>query len=189
MILQKTTTKNNLVAKTIAGSVLVFLFSMPTQAQSKNVTKTTKTTTRTVNTPAGEKKFVKEQKTTETQKIEMDPEKTTLNMETVPTPVVTTSTTKITNPDGSTRTVDIDRTGFYQSNGTTFKLELDAGGYVMTYGTAKPALLRRTSTNSYIYRAETRTAIGYFDLNGDLNVEVYDTENDRVILEKYHAVK
>ena len=43
--------------------------------------------------------------------------------------------------------------------------------------------------NSYIYRTESKTAIGYFDTNGDLIVEVYDDKSDRVTLEKYKAVK
>jgi hypothetical protein len=179
-----------LSVKTLLASATVLLFSTAITAQNKNVTKTTTTTTRTVNTPEGQKKFVKEEKTAEVQKVELGAEKpNTLNIETVASPVITTSTTTITNPDGSTRTVNTDRSGFYQSNGMTFKLDLDAAGYTMTRPNTKPALLRITSTNSYIYKSKNQTAIGYFDTNGDLNIELYDDKTDKVYIEKYQALK
>lgn len=104
-------------------------------------------------------------------------------------PVVSTSVTKITNPDGSTRTVDIDRSSYYLLNGNKYKLALDASGYTMTYGDKKPALLRKTSTNSYVYRAKNKTAIGYFDTKGNLVLETYDDKTDKVTSETFIIVK
>ena len=100
-----------------------------------------------------------------------------------------TTTTKITNPDGSTRTVDIDRSSYYESSGNKYKLDLDASGYVMTYGNSKPALLRKTSTNSYIYRLKDKVAVGYFDTDGNLIIETYDEKLDKVSIQKFAVVK
>ena len=104
-------------------------------------------------------------------------------------PVAVTSTTQITNPDGTTRTVDVDRSSYYESNGSKYKLALDASGYTMSTGKDKPALLRKTSTNSYIFRNNNKTAIGYFDTNGNLVIETYDDKTDKVSVETYSRLK
>ena len=113
----------------------------------------------------------------------------TLNIEMKETPVEVTKVTEITNPDNTTRTVHIDRSGLYEYNGNKFKLALDAMGYTLTFGNSKPALLRKTSTNSYIYRSKDKTAIGYFDTSGNLIVEIYNDKSDDVTIEKYTAIK
>lgn len=174
--------------KTLVLSIMAILFSMNIEAQN---TKTeTKTTISTKKDSDGEHKTVKKEVATEVQKIELGQEKSnTVNIPIIDSPINVTTTTKITNPDGSTRTVDIDRSSYYESNGNKYKLALDASGYLLTYGNSKPALLRKTSTNSYIFRSETKTAIGYFDTNGDLIVEIYDDKSDKVTIEKYSVIK
>jgi hypothetical protein len=73
------------------------------------------------------------------------------------TPVQTTSVTQITNPDGSTRTVHVDRSAVYTSpGGQKYTLALDPMGYKVTSSELKkPAILRATSTNTYIYVLKT----------------------------------
>jgi hypothetical protein len=176
--------------KNIILTSIVLLATLSSQAQNKNVKETTLTTTKTVNTPDGQKKYVKVENTKEVQKIELGAEKAnTLNIPTKDSPVMVTTTTTNINPDGSTRTVDVARSSYYESNGNRYKLEPDPSGYVLTYGNSKPALLRKTSTNSYIFRSENKTAVGYFDTNGDLIVEIYDDKSDKVTVEKYRAIK
>lgn len=157
---------------------------------AQNTQTETKTTTSTVKDSKGEYTTVKKEVTKEVQKIELGQEKSnTINIPTIDSPVVVTTTTKITNPDGSIRTVDIDRSSYYESNGRKYKLDLDASGYVMRYGDSKPALLRKTSTNSYIYRLKNKIAIGYFDTNNNLIIETYDYKTDKVSVEKFNVVK
>jgi len=174
--------------KTLILSVIALLFSITILAQ--NTQTETKTTTSTVKDSKGEYTTVKKEVTNEVQKIELGQEKSnTINIPTIDSPVVITTTTKITNPDGSTRTVDTDRSAYYESDGRRYKLDLDASGYVMRYGDSKPALLRKTSTNSYIYRLKNKVAVGYFDTNNNLIIETYDYKTDKVSVEKYMVVK
>ncbi len=178
------------VHKNLFLSAIVFIFSMNIEAQNTNTQTETKTTISTKKDAKGLHKTVKSEVTKEIQNIELEnAKKNTSNIPMKDSPVMVTKTTTITNPDGSTRTVDTDRSAYYESEGNKYKLALDASGYVMTFGDSKPVLLRKTSTNSYIYRSESKTAIGYFDTNGDLIVEVYDDKSDKVTLEKYKAVK
>ena len=178
--------------KSILSTLAIFALAISVQAQNTNVTQTSKTTVTTVKDSDGEKKLVKEQKTNEVQDIQFkDTKGDPLNKETVATPVQVTSTTQITNPDGSTRTVNTDRSAYYEGNGTKYKVALDPYGYTISTDNknTKPALLRRTSTNSYIYRTKDRTAIGYFDTNGNLVIETYDDKSDKVNIETYNRIK
>lgn len=178
--------------KTILFGIPALLLSMTATAQNKNVQETTKTTVTTVKTSDGEKKYVKDEKTAEVQNIELkEPKPNTLNIEMKESPVSVTSTTQITNPDGTTRTVDIDRSSYYSMNGKKYKLALDASGYTISTDNdkTKPALLRKTSTNSYIFRSKDETAIGYFDTNGNLILETYDDKTDKVAVETYQILK
>jgi hypothetical protein len=176
--------------KTLILPAICILFSINIEAQNTNVKTETTTTTRTQKDNTGEHKTVKSEVTKEVQNIELEQERAhTVNIPMKDSPVMVTTTTKITNPDGSTRTVDVDRSSYYESNGNKYKLDLDAYGYVMTLGDSKPALLRKTSTNSYIYRLKNKIAIGYFDTNGDLIIETYDDKSDQVKLEKFIVVK
>ncbi|HMK07302.1 MAG TPA: hypothetical protein VK476_07210 [Flavobacterium sp.] len=186
--------KNNIqrLSKALFSTVAILALVISVQAQNTNVTQTSKTTVTTVKDSDGEKKQVKQQTATETQDIQFkDTKGDPLNKEMVATPVQVTSTTQITNPDGSTRTVNTDRSSYYESNGTKYKVALDPYGYTISTDNKnmKPALLRRTSTNSYIYRTKDKTAIGYFDTNGNLVVETYDDKSDKVNIETYNRVK
>lgn len=184
------TTINKPIMKIIKIVITTFLFTLSIQAQNKQLKETTLTTITTVKSPEGDKKYVKEENVKEVQNVELQEEKpNTLNIETKNSPVQVTTTTKITNPDGSTRTVDIDRSAYYESKGKAYKLELDAAGYTMTVGKSKPALLRKTSTNSYIYHVNNKIAIGYFDQEGNLIIENYDTASDKITIEKFGLVK
>lgn len=177
--------------KTLFLGLTVFLFAFNAQAQNQNVTGTTKTTVTTVKDSEGAKTQVKQQSTQETQDIQFkntqgDP----LNKEMAATPVQVTSTTQVTNPDGSTRTVNVDRSAYYEGNGQKYKVSLDPYGYTISSDkNSKAALLRRTSTNSYIYRTKDKTAISYFDSNGNLVVETYDDKSDKVSIETFSRVK
>ncbi len=59
----------------------------------------------------------------------------------------------------------------------------------MSSGNQKPALLRQTTTNSYIFHTKNKTAIGYFDTNGNLVLESYDDKSDKVTVETYQIMK
>lgn len=176
--------------KTILFVISVLLCSFSSIAQNKNVQETTKTTVTTIKASDGEKTFVKNENVKAEQNIELkEAQANTLNIEMKASPVSVTTTTQITNPDGSTRTVDIDRSSYYSSNGNQYKLALDASGYNLSSGNSKPALLRKTSTNSYIFRSKNKTAIGYFDTNGNLILETYDDKSDQVTVETYNVIK
>jgi len=107
------------------------------------------------------------------------------------TPTQVVSVTKVTNPDGTTRTVDVDRSAVYTSpTGKKYSLALDPMGYRVTSDELKkPALLRMTSTNSYIYRSKEATSVGYFDTNGDFVLESYDDKSDKVTIQKFARTK
>ncbi|MFC6876870.1 hypothetical protein [Flavobacterium myungsuense] len=176
--------------KTVFLVLLVFLFSIKVVAQNTNSQTETKTTTSTLKDSNGEHKTVKNEVINRTQKIEYGQEQpNSINIPTIDSPVSVTRTTTITNPDGSTRTVDIDRSSYYVSDGSIYKLALDASGYILTNGNFEPSLLRKTSTNSYIYKSNNQIAIGYFDLEGNLIIENYDNQSDKVIIKKYGIVK
>ncbi len=180
--------------KTTIMTLALALFSAANYAQvNKNVEETTKTTITKVKTSDGEKRIVKKENVKEVQPIELQGEQAgTKNIDMKEAqPVTVTSTTQITNPDGTTRTVDRDRSSYYMSrdSGTKYKLTRDASGYTMSDGSSPVSVLRQTSNNSYIFRNTDRTSVGYFDTNGDLIIEVYDDKTDTVKSEKYTIVK
>lgn len=173
--------------KTTILGLASFLFFIQTHAQNQNVKSEVKTTTTTIKDSEGEKTSIKKQDIQEVQNIELkDAESNALNKEVKETPVQIISTTKVTNPDGSTRTVDIDRSSYYLSNNKKYKVNLDASGYkIISVDNGNTAILRKTSTNSYIYRAKRKTSIGYFDTEGNLILETYDDKSDKVSIQKY----
>lgn len=174
--------------KLVIITAITFLFS--TQIEAQNTQTETKTKTTTVKDSEGTHKTVKTQVTKKEQTIELGQENpNSINIPIISSPETVTTSTKITNPDGTTRTVGIDRSAYYESNGKIYKLELDASGYIISHGDMKPALLRRTSTNSYIFKSENKTAIGYFDTEGNLVVEVYNDKLDMVDIEKFKYIK
>lgn len=173
--------------RTILLSSMALLATISLQAQNKNVTDVSKTTVTTVKDSDGEKKYLKTQEVQEVQNIEFqNADSKALNKDMKETPVEVTSKTKVMNPDGSTRTVDVDRSSYYTSNGKTYQLSLDPAGYVITTQDKKRlGILRATTTNSYIYRGKNQTSVGYFDTNGNLVVETYDDKSDKVTVETY----
>jgi len=173
--------------KTIVLSGLALLATMGMQAQNKNVTDIQKTTVTTVKDSDGEKKILKTQDVQEVQDIELqDADSKALNKDMKQTPVQVTSRTTVTNPDGSTRTVDVDRSAYYDYNGKNYQLRLDPSGYaIISPDNKKVGVLRATTTNSYIYRGKNSTSIGYFDTNGNLVLETYDDKSDKVTIETY----
>ena len=178
--------------KTLIITMSLLVASITIQAQNKNVLKTTETTVTTIKDSDGEKKLVKQEETQEVQKIQLDNEKSnTLNIDVKASPVEVVKTTQITNADGSTRTVDVDRSGYYEGNNNTkYKIALDAQGYtIVSDATKKPDLLRKTSINTYIYRNRNTTAVSYFDTDGNLVIETYNDKTDKVTTQKYMKVK
>lgn len=177
--------------KTQIIGLLTLLFTITSQAQNTNVKDETKTTTTTVTNSNGEKTYVKKENTREVQNIELKEEKpNSLNIETKDSPVQVTTTTKITNPDGTTRTVDIDRSSYYELEGKKFNVASYENGYKLFSDDKKTSgLLRKTSTNTFIYKSGTKTAIGYFNTNGDLVLENYNPKTDEISYETYKIVK
>lgn len=177
--------------KTIVLSCLTLLATIGLQAQNKNVTDVSKTTVTTVKDSDGEKKFLKTQETQEVQNIELqNADSKALNKDLKQTPVQVTSVTSVTNPDGSTRTVDVDRSAYYDYKGKNYQLRLDPAGYaIISPENKKVGILRATTTNSYIYRGKNSTSIGYFDTNGNLVLETYDDKSDKVSVETYQRTK
>lgn len=158
------------------------LISAGLQAQNTNVTNVTKKTVTTIKDSEGERKVVKEEKIQQRQKIELENGASdALNKDMKNSPVEIVSTTTITNPDGTTRTVSVDRSSSYEFNSTAYRLSLDPSGYVVTNtNNEKIGLLRATTTNSYIFRGEDSISIGYFDVNGNMVLETYDENSDQV---------
>lgn len=167
---------------------LVFMYCFPVLGQ--NTQTETKTKTIVIEDSEGTHKTVKTEVVKKDQKIELGKENpNSINIPVIDSPILVTTSTKITNPDGTTRTVQLDRSGYYEYNGRIYILTLDASGYVLTHGEMKPALLRKTSINSYIYTMGTKTAVSYFDSNENLVVEFYDALSNQIIIEKYNHIK
>lgn len=171
--------------KLFTGLAAVLLtFSMA--AQNKNVTQTSKTTVTTVKDSEGEKKLVKTQNINESQNIQFqDAESNKLNKEVVATPVQVTSSTQITAPDGSTRTVDVDRSAYYSFGDKKYQVAVDKTGYSIMDNSQRAGVLRQVSDNTYIYRTKDNTAVGYFDKDGNLIMNTYDDQTDNVKVEIY----
>lgn len=177
--------------KTIFLGLLAIVFSANGFAQNTNVQQEVKTTTTTIKNSDGEKKIIKKEKVQEVQDIELkDAESKKINKEMQETPVKVTSTTEVT-VDGVTRTVDVDRSAYYLGpNGTKYQVAVDKTGYsVVVPNNKKPALLRRTSNDNYIYVNKGKISVGYFDKDGNLVLETYDEKNDKMIVEKFNLVK
>jgi hypothetical protein len=174
--------------KTLFLNVLIFLLSFTSIGQ--NTQTETKTKTVTIKDSDGIHKTVKTEVIKKNQQIELGKETpNSINIPTIDSPILVTTSIQITNPDGTTRTVQLDRSGYYEYLGRIYVLSLDASGYILTHGDFNPALLRKTSINSYIYTMETKTAIAYFDSNENLVVEFYDALSNQIIIEKYNHIK
>lgn len=163
----------------------VFVYGQNTNVQSE-----VKTTVTTVKDSDGERQIVKKEKVQEVQNIEMKVEKSDpLNKEMKDTPVQVVATTEVS-VDGVTRILDVDRSSYYTLNGQKYQVAVDKTGYSMFAPTGKKAaVLRKTSNNSYIFKNKNKTAVGYFDGNGNLILETYDEKADKMTVEKYDILK
>ena len=96
--------------KSIVITIGALLLTCGIQAQNKNVTEVSKVTTRTVKTSEGEKKLIKKEDISATQKIDFeDADSKSLNKEVKNTPVEVTATTQIIDENGNVRRNDVDR--------------------------------------------------------------------------------
>ena len=177
--------------KSILFGILFICATSTVNSQNKNVKDETKTTTTTIVDSKGEKTYVKKENTREVQNIELKEQNPkNINMDLKDSAVMVKSTTTITNPDGSTRTVDIDRSSYYLLNGKKYNVALDSRGYrILSEDNKEEAFLRKTSTNSFIYRNKNKIAIGYFDVEGNLILETYDPKTDTISFQKYIVTK
>ena len=177
--------------KSILFGILFICATSTINSQNKNVKDETKTTTTTVVDSKGEKTYVKKENTREVQNIELqNQEPKNINMDLKDSPVMVKTTTTITNPDGSTRTVDVDRSSYYTYKGKKYNVALDSKGYRMLSEDKKEeAFLRKTTTNSFIYQNKKKTAIGYFDVDGNLILETYNPKTDTISFQKYIVTK
>ena len=168
--------------KNIMTFAIALLLSAGMQAQNSNVTDVTKKTVTTTKDSDGEKKVIKEQNIKARQTIELEnADSKALNKDMKASPVELTSTTTVTNPDGTTRTVAMDRSAAYQYEGVNYTLALDPSGYIVTDSSnAKIGLLRATTNNSYIYKGKNSISVGYFDVDGNLVMDTYDETSDKV---------
>lgn len=173
---------------TIAFALLI---SASIQAQNTNVTEKTKKTVTTVKDSDGTKQVVKEQNTKSRQKVEFEnADSKSLNKDLKSSPIEMESTTTVTNPDGTTRTVAVDRSATYQYDGVNYNLSLDPAGYVVTdVNNAAVALLRATTNNTYIYRAKDSISVVYFDVDGNIILESYDDQTDKVVTRKLTRIQ
>nr|WP_314839592.1 hypothetical protein [uncultured Flavobacterium sp.] len=176
--------------KTILIGALALLFSVQSQAQNKNVKSEVKTTVTTIKDSKGEQKLVKTQEIKETQNIELkDADSNALNKEIKQTPVQVTAITAVT-ANGVTNIVDVDRSAYYNYNGKKYQVSLAETGYNMYLpNKEKAAVLRKTSNNNYIYSTKSKTSFGYFNADGNLVLESYDPETDKITSEIFEMVK
>ena len=177
--------------KAIVMAFALLFTSSTLIAQNKNVKDETKTTVTTVKTSDGEKKFIKKENTREVQNIELKEQSPkNINMDVKDSEISVQKTTTITNPDGSTRTVDIDRSSYYMLDGKKYQVSLDSKGYrILSDDKKNQAFLRKTTTNSFIYQNKKKTAIGYFDVDGNLILETYNPKTDTISFQKYIVTK
>lgn len=168
--------------KNIMTLAFAVLLSAGMQAQNTNVTDVTKKTITTVKDSDGTKQVVKEQNIRAKQNIELEnADSKALNKNLKDSPVEMVSTTTVTNPDGTTRTVAMDRSAAYQYNGVNYMLALDPSGYVVTdVNNVQIGLLRATTNNSFIFKGKNSISIGYFDVDGNLVLDTYDDASDKV---------
>lgn len=170
----------------ITFAALVFGVALQAQTQQQ-VQKEQTTTVTTVKDSDGEKKLVKTQTEQQVQNLEFqDANSTALNKDLAPTPTQVVATTTITAPDGTTRTVDVDRSAYYTSGGSKYQVKIDNVGYTMMNDGKTYGRLRNVGPNNYIYSGtKGKTSYAHFDSNGNLVLSTYDPKTDRITTETY----
>jgi hypothetical protein len=176
--------------KTIVLVTAAFLFSLNIQAQNKNVKTEVKTNITTIKDSEGEKKLVETKEIKEIQNLELnDADSNVLNKDIKESPVEVTATTKIT-ANGLTEIIDVDRSAYYELDGTKYQVSSDKNGYSLFLPDGKKsAILRKTSNNNYIYKAPNRTSFGHFNSDGNLILETYDEKTDMITITTYTIEK
>lgn len=176
--------------KIIVLGMAAFLFSVNIQAQNKNVKTEVKTNITTIKNSQGEKKLVETKEIQEVQNLELnDADSNVLNKDIKESPVEVTATTKIT-ADGVTKVIDVDRSAYYELDGKKYQISSDKKGYsVFMPDGKKSAILRKTSTNNYIYKAGNVTSFGHFNSDGHMVLETYDEKTDTITITTYHIEK
>lgn len=173
--------------KTTILTFASIIFGITAHAQTQQqVQKESTTTTTTVKDSEGEKKLVKTQTEQQVQNLEFqDANSKALNKDLATTPTQVTAITTITAPDGTKRTVDVDRSSYYTQGGSKYRVSVDNTGYTVMNNNKKVGLLRNTGPNSYIYHAKNKTSVGYFDSNGNLVLHTYDDKTDKITTETF----
>ena len=176
--------------KIIVLGMAAFLFSLNIQAQNKNVKTEVKTNITTIKDSQGEKKLVETKEIQEVQNLELnDANSNVLNKDIKESPVEVTATTKIT-ADGVTKVIDVDRSAYYELDGTKYQVSTDKKGYsVYMPDGKKSAILRKTSNNNYIYKSGNKTSFGHFNSDGNMILETYDEKTDTITITTYHIEK
>ena len=168
----------------ILGAIALFSFTL--QAQNQNVTDVSKTTVTTIKDSDGEKTLVKSQNIQAVQNIELEnADSKELNKNVKATPFQVTSTTQVTGPDGTMRTIAVDRSAFYSMGENKYQVVIDKTGYTIMNNGKNFGVLRPTSNNNYIYRTKDKISFGYFDEKGNLILETYDDKTDKMTVETY----
>ena len=170
--------------------MFAILLSFYMQAQNKNASTVTKTTTTTIKNDKGERKIVKNEEIKELQNIELKAvPNNTLNTEMKDSPVQVTSTTRIS-VDGVEKIVDVDRSAYYSFNNKKYQVAADKSGYTVTSPNNNEfSRMRKTANNTYIYRNNDKFSIGHFDDTGNLVLETYDEKTDSIIVEVFNLQK
>jgi hypothetical protein len=176
--------------KIIVLGMAAFLFSVNIQAQNKNVKTEVKTNITTIKDSQGEKKLVETKEIQEVQNLELnDANSNVLNKDIKESPVEVTATTKVT-ADGVTKVIDVDRSAYYELDGTKYQVSTDKKGYsVFMPDGKKAAILRKTSNNNYIYKSGNKTSFGHFNSDGNMILETYDDKTDTITITTYHIEK
>lgn len=169
---------------------VAYLFCGKTYAQNQNVTNVSKTTTTTITDENGTKVLVKEKETNEIQNIELKKEKAnTLNIEAKDTPIISNSTTTISDNLGNSNRVAKDFSGNYIFNEKKYKLFLDTKGYYLQSNGNKMVLLSKTGSNVYLYHTKEFAAIAYFSEQDELIIEKHYLFSNLTKKEKYILLK
>jgi hypothetical protein len=168
----------------------LILGTMCMQAQNKNVSKETETKTTTVKTSEGEKKIVTTNETKEVQNVELEDAKAnSLNINMKQSPVMVTKTRELS-IDGETKYRDIDHSAYYLFNGEKYEIKGDEYGYLITNSDSEiNSYLRKTSNNNYLFVKDGQVSAAYFDSEGNLIIDTYNQQTDRITTEKFKVAK
>ncbi|RZJ67656.1 MAG: hypothetical protein EOO50_05075 [Flavobacterium sp.] len=174
--------------KRLILTATAIVFGITTQAQTQQqVQKESTTTVTTVKDSDGEKQLVKTKTEQQVQNLEFqDANSKALNKDLAASPTQVMATTTITAPDGTTRTVDVDRSAYYTSGSSKYQVKIDNVGYTMVNDGKPYGRLRNVGPNNYIYtNTKGKTAYAHFDGSGNLVVSTYDSKTDKITTETY----